>query len=116
MVNPPCIVLTTCSNQEQAERIARHLLQHRVAACVNLIPGVVSWYWWEGSMTADSELMLVIKTVEDRIDELQRELLKIHSYQVPELVILPISGGNQPYLEWVRAETRRGDEGREQRG
>ena len=91
-----------------AKRIARALVEARLAACVNVIPGVTSIYRWEGAVHEDSECTLVIKTRRALVQELTARVRELHPYAVPEVVALPIAEGrgNAPYLAWVIAETR----------
>lgn len=98
-------MLVTASGLEEARKLARVLLSEHLAACVNLVEGVESHYWWEGRIEASKEVLLVIKTraalVEDVVACVRRE----HSYSVPEVVALPIVSGNADYLRWLLVET-----------
>jgi periplasmic divalent cation tolerance protein len=95
------IVLTTCGNDEDATRIARNLVERRLAACVNVLPGVRSLYHWQGKVEEDAELLLVIKTTEAAVEALKTAVAEIHPYDVPELVVLPIENGAASYLDWI---------------
>mgnify|MGYP003579075294 CR=1 FL=1 len=95
------LALSTVGNAETAQRIGRALVERRLVACVNVVPGVTSIYAWKGSVTTDSELLLVIKTRRAKLDEVRSALLELHPYEVPELVALPIAGGHGAYLEWI---------------
>lgn len=97
------IVLTTCGKPEDADRIARALLDRRLAACVNILPGVRSLYRWQGKIEEDSELLLVIKTTAAAVETLKTAVAAMHPYEVPELVVLPIEDGAARYLEWIAA-------------
>ncbi len=97
------VCLITAPTQEKALEIARALLQARLVACVNLVPAITSLYWWEGQIQQDSEVLMIVKTEDSRLDLLQQQLPKLHPYSVPELVVLPVEGGLPAYLEWVRA-------------
>jgi periplasmic divalent cation tolerance protein len=97
------IVLTTCGNSVDAERIARELLERRWAACVNIIPGVRSLYRWQGRIEDDAELVLLIKTTAAALGPLKTALVEGHPYDVPEVVVLPIEDGSQAYLDWIAA-------------
>lgn len=101
------VVLCNCP-VDQADPLARALVEQRLAACVNLLPGVTSIYRWEGRMHADAETTLVIKTASDRVEALREGILALHPYSVPEIVVLRVDGSasHAPYLEWVQAETR----------
>ncbi len=95
------VALSTVGTAEDAERIARALVERRLAACVNVVPNVVSVYRWKGEVARDEELLLVIKTRRDRLEALREALAGLHPYEVPELVALPVEAGHEPYLAWV---------------
>ena len=95
------IVLTAVGAPPDAERIARALVEERLAACVNVVPGVVSVYRWKGVVERENELLLVIKTVAERVDALRSRLLELHPYELAEVVVTPVVGGHGAYLEWV---------------
>jgi periplasmic divalent cation tolerance protein len=98
------VVLTTCSSEEEARRVALRLVEARLAACAAVTPGVTSFYHWKGSLEESREWSLTLKTSRDRFDALVRELQRIHSYEVPEIVALPILDGSHAYLEWIDRE------------
>lgn len=98
---PFAIVLTTAGSDEEAERIARELVERRLAACVNVVPGVVSIYRWNDAVQRDSERLLVVKTSAARFAAVRDAILELHSYEVPEVVMVPISGGSAAYLAWL---------------
>lgn len=102
----PVVALSTVATAEDAERIARSLVEKGVAACVNVVPGVVSFYRWKGRLERDAEVLLVIKTRGERFEQLKAALLAEHPYEVPELVALPIAGGHERYLEWLEDSVR----------
>jgi periplasmic divalent cation tolerance protein len=91
----------TVPSQKIGVRIARRLVHERLAACVNLLPGVVSFYRWKGRPCRDRELLLLIKTTRQKVPALQKELEKLHPYDLPEFIILPIVGGSRRYLRWL---------------
>jgi periplasmic divalent cation tolerance protein len=95
------VALSTAGTAEDAERIARALVERRLAACVNVVPGVVSIYRWKGEVCRDGERLLVIKTRSAKLEALRETLVEIHPYELPELVALPIEGGHEPYLSWL---------------
>ena len=95
------VVLVTCGKREEAEQLARSLVEMRLAACVNVTSGVISFYWWEGKVTRDEEILLIIKTSRPRFEELRKEVQRLHSYSVPEIIALPIVEGSEEYLNWI---------------
>ncbi|MFZ0663045.1 MAG: divalent-cation tolerance protein CutA [Acidobacteriaceae bacterium] len=98
---PARIALTTVSSLDQGRQLARHLVERRLAACVNLIPGLTSVYRWQGAVEEAEETLLLIKTTEDRLPALQAAVEQLHSYDVPEFLALPVKSGSQPYLDWL---------------
>ena len=100
------VVFITIDSQENAQKIASKLLSERKAACVNIIPAVESQYWWQGKIENADELMLVVKTRASLMDELVALVKSIHPYSIPEIIALPIIGGNEDYLQWIEKETR----------
>ena len=99
------IVLVTTSNAEEASRIAEVLVSERLAACVNIVPGIESIYRWEGKVTRDHEALMIIKTTSERYDELERRVKELHSYSTPEVIALKIERGSDQYLNWLRDST-----------
>lgn len=100
---PVRVILTTAAPRE-AEGIARHLVERRLAACVNLAP-VTSYYRWKGEFCCDQEVLLVVKTTLSRVPRVLEEIRAVHPYELPEMLVLPVEGGYPPYLAWVREET-----------
>ena len=100
------IILSTCADREQAERIAHRLLELHLAACVNILPGVQSIYRWQGTVESAAEVLLLIKTSTAHSKEVQSTITSLHSYEVPEFLVLPISGGSESYLAWLRTSLR----------
>ena len=94
----------TAPDVETGTRIARALVEERLVACVNLVPGIRSIYRWEGSVQEDAEVLLVVKTRADRAGDLADRVAELHPYELPEVVLLPAVGGSLPYLDWVREE------------
>jgi periplasmic divalent cation tolerance protein len=99
------LCFSTCPDAETAARIARTLVEERLAACVNQVPGIRSTYRWQGKIHDDAEVLLVIKTTRDHFDALRARLVEMHPYQVPELVALDIADGLPAYLDWLARET-----------
>jgi periplasmic divalent cation tolerance protein len=101
----PLVVLVTCPTQKVGEELGRVLVRERLAACVNVVPGITSIYRWEGRICRDPEVLLVIKTRRTRLAALIRQVKAIHPYSLPEVIALPLTGGSLPYLAWVRDST-----------
>ena len=102
----PVIVFSAIGAQPDAERVATSLVEERLAACVNIVPGVVSIYRWKGNVEQEPELMLVIKTLAERVEALKARLVQLHPYELPEVVVIPIGGGHAPYLAWIEEQVR----------
>jgi periplasmic divalent cation tolerance protein len=98
------VVFSTCGSEEQAGRIARALLDQRLAACVNVLPGVRSIYRWKGQIEDAAEWMLIIKSRRELLDKLRIAVGKIHTYEVPELLAVPVVDGSEEYLAWLDHE------------
>ncbi|PYT30144.1 MAG: divalent-cation tolerance protein CutA [Acidobacteria bacterium] len=98
------VVLSTASSVAEAETIARRLVEERLAACVNVVTGVRSFYRWKGKIEDSSEWLLVIKSSRGRFEELRAALEKLHSYDVPEVIALPVVEGTKNYLNWMEGE------------
>jgi periplasmic divalent cation tolerance protein len=105
-VTGPVVVLSAVGAQPDAQKIARALVEERLAACVNVVPGVVSVYRWKGVVEKEDELLLIIKTIGERVEPLKARLLQLHPYQLPEVVVIPIGGGHAPYLAWLEEQVR----------
>ena len=99
----PLIVLTTIGENHDARKFATALVSRRLAACVSIVPNVISVYRWEGKIERDYEQLFVIKTAEEKVDALREYLFELHPYQIPEFVVLPIDRIEGPYLEWMTA-------------
>lgn len=98
-------IYVTASNQAEAELIARTVVEERLAACANLLGGILSIYWWEGKVCEGREVALVLKTSADRKSELIERIKQLHSYDCPAIACLPIEGGNLDFLKWIQQET-----------
>jgi periplasmic divalent cation tolerance protein len=101
------IVLTNCPDSDVADRIARALVEQRLAACVNQLPSVRSIYRWQGVVEEANEVPLLIKTTAARYAEVEVAIRALHPYEVPEIVAWPVTAGFASYLDWVAEETRR---------
>ena len=97
------IVLCTVDSAELGERIATALVEAREAACVNIISGVRSVYRWEGQLCRDAELLLIIKSDAEKFEAVRERLRRMHTYQVPEVIAIPLTAGDADYLKWLRA-------------
>jgi periplasmic divalent cation tolerance protein len=104
--NSHCVVITTTDSAEAAEALASKLVEDRLAACVQIIGPIRSLYRWDGEIQNDQEWQCVIKTAADRLEELTETIKANHSYDMPEVVALPIVGGSADYLSWLTDETR----------
>ena|SRR5579862_461024 len=98
------VVFSTCDSEESAVRLARHLVEQRVAACVNILPQARSIYRWKDKIEDAAEFVLVIKSRRDLFPALRREIQKIHTYEVPEAIALPVVEGSEAYLAWLDQE------------
>ena len=103
------LVLSTCPDAQTADRLATALVDERLAACVNVLPGVHSTYRWQGTVERSEEVLLLIKTTADRQDELAARLQALHPYELPEAVAVVATGGLAAYLDWVAEQTRDDD-------
>jgi len=106
-----CVVLVTAPRGGEAKKLARLVLGQKLAACVNIIKGVDSLFWWGGKVDAAREDLMVLKTRRALLPALTRVIKKAHSYSVCEVVALAVVGGNKPYLDWVGASCRTGKDG-----
>ena len=98
-------VLCTCPDEETARRLAGGLVEEKLAACVNVLPGIRSIYRWQGEVQDDAEVLMVIKTTRSAYDRLADWLEEHHPYDLPEVIALPVSEGLAAYLDWVAQET-----------
>jgi len=105
------VVFITTANAEEAQRIASLLLNERKAACINIVPRVSSRFWWQGKLESAEESLLIVKTKASVLDEIVSLVKEHHRYDVPEVIALPIIGGNQDYLEWMSKEVKQSARG-----
>jgi periplasmic divalent cation tolerance protein len=96
------VVFCTCRDQQEALHLANAVVEQRLAACVNVLPSMQSVYRWKGEVQIETEQLLLIKTTEDRFDALREAIVKLHSYETPELLAIPVAGGSDKYLAWIR--------------
>ena len=98
------VVFTTCESEDEASRLARHLVDQKLAACVNILPQMRSIYRWEEKIEDAPEFLMLIKSRRDLFDSLKAEIAKIHSYEIPEVIAIPIVDGSPGYLSWLDRE------------
>ena len=97
----PHVVFVTAPSRKVAERLAKGILSKKLAACVNVIPGLRSFYWWKGTVASDPEVLLLIKTTASRLESLRRWVRANHPYELPEFIALPVSYGDPAYVKWI---------------
>lgn len=100
------IVLITASTNDEAERIGTSLVEEHLAACVNIMPGIRSIFYWEGKRQVEQEIILLCKSRQQLLDELISRVKELHSYTVPEILALPVIGGSVDYLSWLQDTTK----------
>ncbi|XP_073385791.1 uncharacterized protein [Physcomitrium patens] len=106
---PSIVVYVTVPNKETGTKLAHSIIENKLAACVNQIPGVESTYWWEGKVETDTEILLMIKTRQALLGELTDHVNNNHPYDTPEVIALPITGGSEKYLKWIGDNTKRAE-------
>ena len=99
----PIVVLMTAADEAEAGRIAEMLVAKRLAACVQILPGMQSIYVWQGEVQREREVLLLAKATRANFEELEREVRAIHSYETPEIIALPVVAGSEPYLKWLES-------------
>jgi len=102
----PIVVMITCSSKREAGEIKKALLEKKQSACVNILPGMKSSFWWKDKIDSCSEVLLLVKTKKNLLKEVITLVKKIHTYEVPEIIALPIIGGNKDYLKWIERTVR----------
>lgn len=100
-----CVIYCTVPNEFNANLIATTLVEENLAACVNILPSVTSVYKWEGIIQTDNEMLLIIKTQEEKFEALEAKIKELHEYTVPEIIALPIVEGSEEYQNWIVKET-----------
>ncbi len=104
MKPPACyLALVTAPNEKTARALAQAALKARLTACVNLVPGVKSHYWWKGKLETGAEMLMVFKTTRARLPALQKMVLEKHPYETAEFIAFKITSGSRPYLDWIAA-------------
>jgi periplasmic divalent cation tolerance protein len=97
-----CVVMVTAPKGKEANALARLVLEKKLAACVNILKDVSSYFWWDGKIDRATEALLVMKTTRARLGALTKAIVRAHSYSVCEVIALPVISGNKPYLDWVK--------------
>ncbi len=100
-MNEHCIIYITAGSKEEADKLSRGLVEEKLAFCVNTVPGIQSTYQWEGKIHVDDEILLIIKTRQDRYEALEQWVKQNHSYDVPEIISLPIQKGLPEYVQAI---------------
>ena len=100
------VIFATCASEKEAAKIAKNLLSERLIACANIIAGVKSLFRWKGKVDKAKETLLVIKTVRKNFLKVQKRIKKLHSYEVPEIIALPIVAGENDYLKWIKESVK----------
>ena len=99
-------VTTTVAHQEEARKLARALVEQRLAACVQVVGPIDSFYWWEGDVQNSTEWLCVAKTTRDHFEVLRDTITQLHSYDEPEIIATPVTDGSESYLSWLRASIK----------
>jgi periplasmic divalent cation tolerance protein len=99
------VVLVTAGSEKEGEKITQALLEEKLAACVNIVPGLKSVFRWKGKISTEDEVLLMIKTKDSLFEKLKKRVIELHSYEVPEIIALGILAGNEKYLDWLKKET-----------
>jgi periplasmic divalent cation tolerance protein len=92
---------------DEADNLARKIVEKRLCACVNIVPKITSYYWWDDKVESDSEALLIVKTTQQRFDELMNFVVENHPYDLPEIISIPLAEGLPDYIAWVKAETEK---------
>ena len=98
------LVITTSGSDSEAKKLAQALIENKLAACVNIIPSITSIFRWEGKISAEPELMLIAKSHQKFFSKIKEKILSIHSYDIPEIISVPISEGSEEYLKWIEEQ------------
>lgn len=100
------LILSTAGTADEAGKIAEKLVQDRLVACVNILPGIQSIYRWKDEVQKEQEVLMIMKTTQQRFDEVQRAIRSMHSYEVPEIISFPLEHGSHDYLKWIENTVR----------
>ena len=104
---PYVVVLITVASEREANKIVRKLLSAKLIACANIVKGVRSIFWWKGNIESSNEFLVLMKTHSKLINDIIKVTKKLHSYEVPEIIVLPIETGYSPYLRWIKSSIRK---------
>jgi periplasmic divalent cation tolerance protein len=104
---PYVVVLITVASEGEAAKIVRKLLNEKLIACANIVKGIHSIFWWKGTIESSNEVLVLMKTHSKLINDLIKATKKLHSYEVPEIIVLPIKTGYAPYLRWITSSIRK---------
>lgn len=102
-----CVIFTTCGSEETALTIAAALVDQGFAACVNILPGIKSYYYYRGGTHLDEEVMLLVKTTREQFDNVSQVITDLHTYEVPEILMCPVEAGSPSFMEWIQQATAR---------
>ena len=100
-----CIIQTTASNEEEAKKIAKALVEKKLIACWSIIPKVYSIYTWQNSLCEENESLMIMKSKTELYSQIEKEIKELHSYEVPEIISIPINAGSKEYLNWIEEQT-----------
>ncbi|MBD3290854.1 divalent cation tolerance protein CutA [candidate division KSB1 bacterium] len=100
------IILITCSSADEAEKISAALLDEKLIACANIVPGIQSLFRWQGEMSKENEVLLILKSTAEKFEPVELAVQELHSYDTPEIIAIPIVKGSEKYLKWISDETR----------
>lgn len=104
-----CIVITTCGSEETALTIASGVVDQGFAACVNILPSIKSYYYYQGGTHLDEEVMLIIKTTQDQFEHVSELISELHTYEIPEILMFPVGAGAPPFMEWLKQSVARAE-------
>ena len=99
------VIFVTCASEKEGEKIGHALLEEKLAACVNIVPGLKSLFRWKGKISTEQEVLLIIKTKDTLFEKLKKRVIELHSYEVPEIIALGVLAGYEKYLDWIGRET-----------
>ena len=95
------LIMVTCASKEDARKISERLLAKRLVACTNILPKIESRFWWKGKLDSAAELLVTMKTVRSNFKKIEEEIRRVHSYEIPEIIAVPIVIGSRDYLDWI---------------